>query len=154
MKKTLLALAITMAAITAQAQTSAQLGVDASAIYDTNTQTAGSRVTLDFPSVAQYGFTPTVTASYVDNWYARTGVGADYRFKIDSPVTVKASTAVVYQDSFGGNPSGGGLLLGMKAVYPVSKVFDLTSSVDFFVGQSKIGQYNGAVIGLGLKAKL
>ena len=148
MKKTLVSLALALAASMAMA---ADVGV--SAVRDTNQHKFGIRATLNVP-VAGLAVTPQVSVTHIGGEYDRYGFGADYTLATIGKVSVVGNAALVYQDTLAaGNDNGAGATVGLRASYPVYKNVSVTGSMERFVEFNGLNNQNGTVFGLGLVAK-
>lgn len=145
MKKTLIAIALSLVAVASMA---AEVSVDA--VRDYRSGSNGARVLLSAGSV--YGVTPLVSATRVNNQYTRYAAGAKLDLASVGPVTLSGVATTVYQDSVAGR-SGYGLTAGVGANVALTKNIDLVASVERFAGQQRVSSRNGAVVAVGLNVK-
>lgn len=143
MKKTLLATALLVAALTASA-TSVEVG----AVNDYTMGQAGERVSLGLGTV--YGLTPVISATHVNASYNRYAVGAEYALFKTGPVTVAVTGSGAYQQTLTGG-HGYGLSVGVKTELVVAKGVSLYAGYERFAGQKTINAFNGNLVSVGAK---
>jgi len=137
---------IAMIALIAMAGAATAAEVTVSAVNDhAGIDSVGYRVATDVK-----GF--TVSATHVDGRYNRYAVGKDFALTKVGPVNLSAGGAAVFQDTLGG-VNGYGLTAGAKATYTITKNFSAVASVERFIGQSRVNDYNGMVTTVGLNVK-
>lgn len=124
--------------------------VSVGGVYDHNVEKSGIRVTA---SAGKLGaFTPIASYTHIDSVYNRYAVGGDYALTNVGLVKLSATASGVYQDTAFGQ-SGYGLTGGLKATYDVTKNISVVGTVERFVGQERISQYNGTVAGVAVALK-
>lgn len=142
MKKIVISSVLALAAVTSFAA-----DVSVSAVRDYNTGTNGVRVEASIPM----GLKASVTT--LDELATRVAVGKEFALTKVGPVALSASVAGVYQDSHKGAEDGFGLTFGVGASYPVTKTVAVVASVERFVGQDRVSQFNGNAASVGLNVK-
>lgn len=140
MKKFIIATAIATTSMFASAT-----DVAVSAIHDYTAEKTGVKV-----STAAYGV--GVSISHVEGAYTRYGAGKDFALMNVGPVTLGATVAGVYQNTYNGT-NGFGLTAGVKASMPISKSMTLVAGVDRFMGQDRVSASNGNVASVGVTLK-
>ena len=145
MKKTLIALALTLAV---GASMAAEVNVDA--VRDNRSGANGVRAAVSVAS--DFAVTPVVSVTRINNQYTRYAGGARYDFVTVGPVTLSGTGTAVYQDTVRGK-SGYGLTAGLGAEVNLVKNVNLVASVERFVGQQRVASANGAVVAVGLNVK-
>ena len=145
MKKTLIAIALTLVAATSMAT---EVNVDG--VRDYHTGANGVRAAVSVAS--DFVVTPLVSVTRINNQYTRYAAGAKYDFVTVGPVTLSGTGTAVYQDTVRGK-SGYGLTAGLGAEVNLVKNVNLVASVERFVGQQRVASAKGAVVAVGLNVK-
>ena len=145
MKKIIVALALAVAASMAMAT---EVGV--SAVRDYNLSGTGVRATVSADKF--YGFKPEASITRMSGVYNRYAIGADYSIGSIGPVNFSGTGSGVYQQTTNAK-SGYGLSVGLVASVPVYKNVTLDATVERFIGQNRISNFNGINTTVGLSAK-
>lgn len=143
MKSTFIA---TVLATTVGAASAAGVGV--AAVYDYNLEKAGVRLQGQAPVVPV-----DLSVTYINDQYARYGIGKSFDLTTVGPVRVSASVGGVYQDTLAGGTNGYGFTAGVGASMLLAKDVSLTVGVERFAGQDRVKAFNGTSVTAGVNVK-
>ncbi len=128
----------------------AHANVDTSIVRDYGINQTGVRIATGL-KVGSYDIEGTVT--HIDDAYTRVGVGKKYQLVTRNKLSVNASVGGVYQDTRHSSVNGLGLSAGLGAQYALTNNISAIASVEGFVGQDRIGAFDGNTVAVGLKVK-
>jgi hypothetical protein len=124
--------------------------VSVGGVYDSKAEKSGVRVTASAGKIGS--FTPIASYTHIDGVYNRYAVGGAYSIVGIGPVNLSATASGVYQDTPAGI-NGYGVTAGLKAQYDVTKNIAVIGTVERFVGQDRVSDYNATVAGASVAFK-
>lgn len=124
--------------------------VEVSSVRDINSDRYGTRVAV---SGGKLGFvTPTASVTDVGAVYTRYTVGGKADVASFGPVKVSANLGAAYQNSVNAD-NGAGLVYGVKASYDLTKALAVNAGWERFTGDTRVANYNGNAVTVGLSYK-